>query len=128
MLNSPQLNHQKELSPIPSTENHQESYQYGRHLPTENITHITSYLDPETLLALATVSSAFHLHIQDDHTWHMAFVRNFLDVDPLVNLPTVNSILLRRTEPTWRKEYIYRYRIRRYVYPCVYPKISAYHI
>ncbi len=85
-------------------------------LPSETLTHITSYLDPFELYAFARVCSAFNAHVTDDHTWRSAFLLNFFGIDsiePESDKRTLKSLLLRRTEPTWKKEYVVRYNLRR---------------
>lgn len=86
---------------------------YGLDIPTENLTHITSYLDPPSLLALSGVNTALHEHVKDEHTWHRAFVYSFLGIKPEDNLDDVKGLMLRRSESSWKKEFIIRYNLRR---------------
>ncbi|KAF9028418.1 hypothetical protein BDZ89DRAFT_1160276 [Hymenopellis radicata] len=85
-------------------------------LPSENLTHITSHLDPFDLYAFARVCSAFNAHVADEHTWRSAFLLNFFGIDsiePESDKRTLKSLLLRRSESTWKKEYVVRYNLRR---------------
>ena len=89
------------------------SFNDGLGIPIENLTHITSYLDPPALMALSRVNSTFYRHAQDDHTWHMAFVRNFLGLDPHSDLTDTNAgnIMFQRSESSWKREYIVRFNL-----------------
>lgn len=84
-------------------------------LPSESLTHATSFLDPHSLLALSQVNKHLHNHVKDENTWHRAFVFQFLGIEPEGNVNGLESIMLRRTEGTWRKEYILRWSLRMYV-------------
>jgi WD40 repeat protein len=68
-------------------------------VPGEILSAITANLDPPALLALGESHISLSRHIGDDATWRAAFKTN-LGTGPL----------LRRVEPTWRKEYFNRHK------------------
>ncbi|KAF7376465.1 hypothetical protein MSAN_00062100 [Mycena sanguinolenta] len=85
-------------------------------LPDETLTHITSNLDPKTLLSLAQVNSRLSDHIRDDHTWHRAFVYQLLGISPETDLHDAQrrDLLLRRAHlGSWRQEFIRYFALRR---------------
>ncbi|GLB44562.1 putative ubiquitin-interacting motif containing protein [Lyophyllum shimeji] len=83
-------------------------------IPSETLTGITSYLDPPSMLALARVHGRLNAHIKNDNTWHRAFVCQFLNIGPESDIDDdVKSLMLRRSENSWRNEFITRYRLRR---------------
>ena len=84
-------------------------------VPGESLTHITSYLDVPALLNLSRVNKTLHEHINDDSTWYRALLCQFLGVSPESDLQEVQSIVLRRTESTWKKELVYRHITSVYV-------------
>ncbi|KAJ7693329.1 hypothetical protein B0H17DRAFT_1059760 [Mycena rosella] len=84
------------------------------HIPPESLTHITSYLDPRSLLALAQVNCRLSDHIRDDHTWHRALVYQLLGISPQSDLHNAKSLLLRRSHlGSWRQEFILYFSLRR---------------
>ncbi|KAJ7217706.1 WD40-repeat-containing domain protein [Mycena pura] len=84
------------------------------HIPLESLTHITSNLDPKSLLALAQVNLRLSDHIRDDHTWHRAFVCQYLGMGPETDLHDAKFLLLRRSHVgSWRQEFILYYSLRR---------------
>ncbi|KAJ6594264.1 hypothetical protein B0H19DRAFT_1094736 [Mycena capillaripes] len=84
------------------------------HIPPESLTHITSNLDPKSLLALAQVNSRLSDHIRDDHTWHRAFVYQLLGIEPESDLHNAKCLLLRRSHlGSWRQEFIVHFSLRR---------------
>ncbi|KAG7087366.1 hypothetical protein E1B28_013339 [Marasmius oreades] len=90
------------------------SNQYGFDiLAKENLTHVTSYLDPASLFAVSGVNKFLHEHVKDDHTWRRAFLLNFLGVKPEADLDPSTGLLLRRSESSWAREYVARSNIRR---------------
>ncbi|KAF9074445.1 hypothetical protein BDP27DRAFT_1416325 [Rhodocollybia butyracea] len=82
-------------------------------LPVENLTHITSYLDPWSLVTLSLVNSALYKHVKADYTWHRAFLLRFLGISPESNIDSEKALVLRRTESSWRKEYVFRFNLIR---------------
>ncbi|KAK0191154.1 WD40-repeat-containing domain protein [Armillaria mellea] len=86
---------------------------HGLDIPSENLTHITAYLDPHSLLSLSRVNTQLHAHVKEEHTWRTAFALNFLGIGPEGDLSDFKGRLLRRSEPSWRREYIVRYNLRR---------------
>ncbi|KAF8064241.1 WD40-repeat-containing domain protein [Lyophyllum atratum] len=83
-------------------------------VPSETLTGITSYLDPPSLFSLARVHGRLHSHVKNDSTWHRAFVCQFLNIGPESEIhDDAKSLMLRRSENTWRNEFIMRYRLRR---------------
>ncbi|KAG6824534.1 hypothetical protein H0H92_006574 [Tricholoma furcatifolium] len=82
--------------------------------PSEILTAITAYLNPPCLLSLARVHSRLAAHVQNDNTWHRAFVCQFLGISPEGEIrDDVKSLMIRRSESTWRNEFIVHYRLRR---------------
>ncbi|KAI0313061.1 hypothetical protein OF83DRAFT_1086591 [Amylostereum chailletii] len=51
-------------------------------------------------------------HVKDDNTWLRAFVCQYLDVGPENDLGDAQCITLRRSELTWKKEFITRSNAR----------------
>lgn len=85
-------------------------------VPSEILTGVTSYLDPPSLLSLARVHGRLNEHIKNDNTWHRAFVCQFLGIGPESEIhDNVKSLMLKRSESTWRNEFILRYNLRRFV-------------
>ncbi|KAG6868475.1 hypothetical protein C0993_002240 [Termitomyces sp. T159_Od127] len=83
-------------------------------VPSETLTGITAYLDPPSLFSLAKVHSRLASHVKNDNTWHRAFVCQFLGISPESEIhDDVKGLMLRRSESTWRNEFIVRYRLRR---------------
>ncbi|KNZ77303.1 F-box/WD repeat-containing protein pof10 [Termitomyces sp. J132] len=83
-------------------------------VPSETLTGITAYLNPPSLLSLAKVHSRLALHVKNDNTWHRAFVCQFLGISPESEIhDDVKSLMLRRSESSWRIEFIVRYKLRR---------------
>ncbi|KAG8746952.1 hypothetical protein FRC12_014176, partial [Ceratobasidium sp. 428] len=76
-------------------------------LPSELLTHLTAYLEPNALGTLASVCRALAAHVGQDNTWRCAFLCFFLGVPPnpdaRVNHPKL--LLLRRGESSWRAEF-----------------------
>jgi hypothetical protein len=95
-----------------------QSIQYGQHsshllsLPSESLTHITSFLDPASLISLEETSRKLFEHVNDDNTWRRAFVCQFLGVSPENALNEVRALTFRLTEKTWRREFVRRHIIR----------------
>ncbi|KAF9651975.1 hypothetical protein BDM02DRAFT_322142 [Thelephora ganbajun] len=86
----------------------------GTHLldvPGESLTHITSYLDVPALLNLSRVNRILREHVDKDSTWYRALLCQFLGVSPESDLQRVQSLVLRRTEQTWKRELVYRHII-----------------
>lgn len=81
-------------------------------LPPESLTHVTANLDPPDLLALAQTSKYLNGHINDENTWYRAFLYQFLGVFPEDALDEGAIVILRRSESSWRKEFMARYRVK----------------
>jgi hypothetical protein len=77
-------------------------------VPGESLTHITSYLDVPSLFNLSRVNKTLHQHVDNDSTWHRALLCQYLGVPPESDLQRVRSLVLRRTESTWKRELVYR--------------------
>ncbi|KAK7677838.1 hypothetical protein QCA50_019150 [Cerrena zonata] len=118
---------------------HKHSNQHGRHrtkqpisqlsgesllfsIPSESLTHITAFLAPPSLLALAQVNKRLHDHVADDNTWRRAYVYQFLGILPEDDLqhgnghpgnPSGRDMMLRRTEASWKREFVFRWNLRR---------------
>lgn len=87
-------------------------------IPSESLTHITSFLEPPELLALAQTCNQLHAHVADDNTWRRAYAYQYLGIAPesdLRNDASNKALMLRREEGSWRKEFILRYNLCRYV-------------
>lgn len=84
-------------------------------LPSESLTHITCYLDPVSLLALCRVNKQLYEHLKDDNVWHRAFTCQFLGIEPESDLNDTNYLTLRRSEPSWKREFITKSYLRRSV-------------
>jgi len=84
-------------------------------VPGESLTHITSYLDVPALLNLSRVNRSLHEHVDNDSTWYRALLCQFLGISPEGDPDGGQSITLRRTESTWRKELVYRHITSVYV-------------
>jgi hypothetical protein len=82
-------------------------------VPVETLTAITAYLEPHSLLAVAQVNGHLNQHIKDDNTWRRALFCQFLGLGSEADLDDKEFLLLRRTEQTWRNEFITRYKLRR---------------
>ncbi|KAI0640967.1 hypothetical protein C8Q79DRAFT_426214 [Trametes meyenii] len=116
-----------------ATRSHHNTHQYGHahrtsvaasgtsvllSIPSESLTHVTSFLDPPELLALARTCKPLHAHVADDNTWRRAYVYQYLGITPEDDLrdgASDKTLMLRREENTWKKEFILRYNLRRYV-------------
>ncbi|KAJ6625814.1 hypothetical protein B0H10DRAFT_2000803 [Mycena sp. CBHHK59/15] len=84
------------------------------HIPPESLIHITSNLDPRSLLALAQVNTSLSRHVKDDHTWHRAFVYQLLRIGPETDLHNTRCLLLRRAHSgSWRQEFILHFSVTR---------------
>ncbi|KAJ8489426.1 hypothetical protein ONZ51_g2937 [Trametes cubensis] len=85
-------------------------------IPSESLTHITSFLDPPDLLALGRTCKQLHAHVTDDNTWRRAYVYQYLGITPESDLRDDagdKTLMLRREESTWKKEFVMRYNLRR---------------
>jgi WD40 repeat protein len=82
-------------------------------IPAESLTHITSFLSPPSLLALSRTNRRLNEHINDDNTWYRAFINQFIGIGPENDLENEKILLLRKSERTWRKEFIMRHNLRR---------------
>nr|GAT58581.1 predicted protein [Mycena chlorophos] len=82
-------------------------------LPTESLTHVAAHLDPKSLLAVAQLNKTWNSLVNSDHTWHRAFVCQYLGVGPETDLQGAKYILLRRSTGSWRQEFILYYSYRR---------------
>jgi hypothetical protein len=96
--------------------------QYGLHLfslllelPTESLINVTSFLDPVSILFLGQVNKRLSEHVRDDATWRRAFLYQFCGIRPEDDLEGKKSLLIRRSEFTWRKELIMKWKMRRSV-------------
>ncbi|KAI0702768.1 hypothetical protein C8Q76DRAFT_755783 [Earliella scabrosa] len=84
-------------------------------IPSESLTHVTSFLAPPDLLALARTCKSLHAHVADDNTWRRAYVYQYLGITPESDLRDDGdkTLLMRREESSWKKEFILRYNLRR---------------
>lgn len=91
-------------------------------LPTESLTHITSYLDPASLFVLGGLNRRLHQHVEDDNTWRRAYAYHFLGISPEGDIQDGGSpdgtprraLMLRREETSWKREFVFRWNLRRY--------------
>ena len=82
-------------------------------IPSESLTHITSYLDAKSLFILGLTNRSLHEHVTDDNTWRAAFLLQFLGKRPESTDVEGSAPLLRRTEDTWKKEFVFRQNLLR---------------
>lgn len=116
----------KDSEPLKPSKSNQNLNQHGLYsnrisfllnVPSETLTGVTSYLDPPSLLSVAKVNKLLHEHIKNDNTWHRAFVCQILGIGPECDInDTAKTLMLRRSENSWRNEFSVRYRLKRYVY------------
>ncbi|KIO17688.1 hypothetical protein M407DRAFT_32634 [Tulasnella calospora MUT 4182] len=78
--------------------------------PPEALNWTTSFLIPEDLFSLGSVSKHLYAHVALDATWRSAFLRCAFGLDPETDFVRDKQILLRRTCGTWREEYIVRFQ------------------
>ncbi|KAI0270695.1 hypothetical protein BC834DRAFT_862759 [Gloeopeniophorella convolvens] len=81
-------------------------------LPSESLLHITSFLDPKSLEALAQIDRRLWELMRDDNTWRRAFVCQYLGIGPESPLDDVKALTLRLSGGTWRNELTRRYASR----------------
>ena len=114
-----------------SSTSHKFSTQHGHlpafkllELPAESLTHITSFLDPNSLFSLGRVNKSLRSHIEDENTWRRAYAYQFLRVSPEgdiyeslspAGIPD-KALMLRREEATWKREFVRRWNLKRYVF------------
>ena len=87
-------------------------------IPAESLTHITSFLQPPDLFALGQTCKPLHAHVTDDNTWRRAFVYQYFGISPEADLRDDignKTLMLRRADQSWKKEFVLRYNLRRYV-------------
>ncbi|KAG5637445.1 hypothetical protein H0H81_004554 [Sphagnurus paluster] len=121
MPNSPSHTSNTSLYLKPTKFNQNKSKQHGApdnrillDVPSETLTGITSYLDPPSLIALAQVHRRLNWHVKDDITWRRAFLCQILNIGPEGDIHNdTKSLMLRRSEKTWRNEFIVRHEMRR---------------
>ncbi|KAF7321886.1 hypothetical protein MKEN_00710800 [Mycena kentingensis (nom. inval.)] len=82
-------------------------------IPPENLAHITSNLEPRSLLSLAKVCVSLNRHVNDEHTWHLAFLQHYFAIGIEADLYGAKYLLLRRFAGTWRQEFILYYSLLR---------------
>ena len=83
-------------------------------IPSETLTGITSYLDPLSLYSLARANTILYRHVEEDNTWRRAFASRYLGIGPENDLyHNTKIILLRRSERTWKNEFIARFKLER---------------
>lgn len=84
-------------------------------IPAESLTHVSSSLEPPALLALSIVNRALHAHVKDDNTWYRALAYQLLGVSPEHDLDPSKIVMLRRSEVSWRREFLLRFTLQRCV-------------
>jgi hypothetical protein len=120
MLYRPTEIHQTNTTHLKSYQSNKYRDQHGHSsillaFPSESLTHITCFLNPPSLLALGRTNRYLNNHVNDDNTWHRAFVCQFLGIGPEGDLRNTKTLMLRRCENSWSKEFIVRYNLRRCV-------------
>ncbi|KAF8266086.1 hypothetical protein EI94DRAFT_1733990, partial [Lactarius quietus] len=120
MRNDPKSISQKDNTRISSaSRTFTTTLQYGRlsspllSLPSESLTHITSFLDPLSLHSLSLTCQKFYEHVSDDNTWHRAFVCQIFGVAPESALTDCRPLTFRSTGKTWKGEFVRRDIVRR---------------
>jgi hypothetical protein len=84
--------------------------------PTELLSNCTSFLEPQALFVLGLCNRQLFEHVSNDNTWHGAFTSYFYGIGPNDSAPLPSgTLMLRRTEPTWKREYIRRHTVLQYV-------------
>ncbi|KAJ2932726.1 hypothetical protein H1R20_g4367, partial [Candolleomyces eurysporus] len=133
---SPKAYQKKRSNPRTTFEadNHS-STQHGIHflldVPAEILAAISANLDPQSLQHLGETHEHFARHVEQDITWRSAFETHYICNEQ-------SFILLRRTQPTWRKEFTERFNLlQRFLYsrqptiahaPLPSPAISRIHL
>lgn len=85
-------------------------------VPVEILNKITANLDPRALLAVSLVRKSLHEHVQDDNTWRHAFLAQYLSLSPEDHVEDSSKyLMLRRTHPSWKLEYITHDELTRWV-------------
>ncbi|KAL0952795.1 hypothetical protein HGRIS_007020 [Hohenbuehelia grisea] len=83
-------------------------------IPEESLLDITTNLDPKSLLALGRVSRLLYEHVKDDNTWHRAFARQYLGIEPEHNLNNERKqLMMRQSSVSWRDAFIARFKLKR---------------
>ncbi|KAF8524331.1 WD40-repeat-containing domain protein [Hysterangium stoloniferum] len=81
-------------------------------IPSESLNHITSYVgDPLSLLALSLVSRRLRDHVAEDSTWYHAFAFHYWGIGPESDPEDEQKLVLRRSDSTWKKEFIKRFNV-----------------
>ncbi|KIJ41026.1 hypothetical protein M422DRAFT_255876 [Sphaerobolus stellatus SS14] len=81
-------------------------------LPSESLTHITTYVDdPRSLIALSRTNHRLSDHVAEDNTWYRAFAFHFWGLGPESEPKYETKVMLRKTENTWKKEFVKRSEI-----------------
>ena len=91
--------------------------------PSESLTHIPSFLNPDALVALSGTNRQLHAHVKDDNTWRRAYAYQFLGISPEGDIRDSASpngapgraLMLRREESSWKREFVLRWNLRRSV-------------
>lgn len=79
-------------------------------LPDESLGHIITYVDtPPSLVSLSQVNQRLRNYVADDCTWYRSFAYHYWGIGPEESPPRECEIMLRRSESTWKKEFIKRY-------------------
>src|ERR1700753_3762787 len=109
--------HQKQVKTNVDTQyGHQDNDSRLLDTPQEVLTHCTSFLDPQSLLSLGKACRKLREHISDDNTWRRAFAYYFFGLSPAASLDdSTNGLMLRRTYKTWKREFLSRFNLLKYV-------------
>jgi F-box-like len=84
--------------------------------PQEVLTYCTSFLEPQSLLLLSKTCRRLREHIEDDNTWRRAFEYHFYGITPESSLDySTYGLMLRRTNKTWKNEFILRVNLLKQV-------------
>src|ERR1700750_1952368 len=107
---SPKYNRKKSTKSIFNPKPLQHGFPlFQRNSPQELLDWTTSFLEPKDLLILGRVCQRLALHVSlDSPTWRSAFLRHFFGIDPESALDSLGQMLFRRSQTTWKKEYVER--------------------
>lgn len=108
--NSPKKSLKQKQSKLPPQSNSQHGFPLlSPDYPPEALNWTTSFLIPEDLFTLSSVSKRLHAHVALDATWRSAFLRYTFGLDPETNFGREKQLLLKRTCSTWKEEYVLRF-------------------
>lgn len=108
--NSPKKSLKQKQSKLPPQSNSQHGFRLlSPDYPPEALNWTTSFLIPEDLFTLSSVSKHLYAHVALDATWRSAFLRYTFGLDPETDFGREKQLLLKRTCSTWKEEYVLRF-------------------